>query len=366
MLSIPASGRCLFLSLWAAASLSFPGSVSLAADQVGAESVPVDVARREGLPRKVLLGTVVCGPGFFTLPLDKRLRRMEDTVGKIDDQAKAAYPGKQLDLVVLPEAYIERPGDTVAAQAVKLTEVQDVIAACAKRHNCYLIVPAILSESDPLRYSNTAVLFDRSGAVAGIYRKVHPVAPQGSDVVETGTTPGGSFPVFECDFGRVGIQICFDMLYPDGWAALATQGAEIVALPSASPQTTYPAFCALQHRFYVVSAVPRDHAAVYSPLGLIEKEVTQESTMVHEIDLSYALLHWEATLEEGEAFRRKFGDKVGFHYYHDQDTGIFWSNDRAMPSARMMASLGLAETDDSLERIRVLQDKARGGPPASP
>ena len=99
----------------------------------------------------------------------------------------------------------------------------------------------------------------------GLTEKSTPVAPLGSDLIETGTTPGGSFPVFECDFGRVGIQICFDMLYPDGWEALARQGAEIVALPSDSPQTTYPAFYALQHRYYVVSAVPRDHAAVYSP-----------------------------------------------------------------------------------------------------
>ena len=172
--------------------------------------------------------------------------------------------------------------------------------------------------------------------------------------------------MFECDFGRVGIQICFDMLYADGWAALARQGAEIVALPTASPQTTYPAFYAEQHRYYVVSAAPRDHAAVYSPVGLIESEVTKESTMVQQIDLTYALIHWESVLEEGQAFTRRFGDKVGYHYYHDQDEGIFWSNDPAIPIAKMLADIGLSEKAVSVERIRRLQDKARGGAPVSP
>jgi predicted amidohydrolase len=282
-------------------------------------------------------------------------------------RARANCPGKRLDLAVLPETFLTRPGDSQAQQAVRMEEVLPRIAACAKRHGCYLIVPVLLREADsPLRLSNSAVLVDRGGNLVGIYRKVHPVAPQGSDVLEGGTTPGREFPVFECDFGRVGIQICFDLFYADGWQALAKQGAEIVALPSASPETVHPSLYALQHRYYIVSAAPRDHAAVYSPLGVIEAEVTTEDVLVHQIDLSYAVLHWEAVLEEGEALRRKFGDKVGFRYYRPQDGGIFWSNDPATPIAKMIGSLGLTEIDANVERVRQLEDKARGGPPETP
>ncbi len=329
-------------------------------------AAPVDLARSQGLPRKVLVGTVVIGPEFFALPLDKRVARMEEVVSSMDSQAKVVHPGKALDLVVLPEAFLENPGDTAPAQAVALGDILPAASSCARRHGCYLIAPAILREENPARISNTALLFDRAGTLVGTYRKVHPVAPQGSDVIETGTTPGSEFPVFDCDFGRVGIQICFDMLYPDGWEALARKGAEIVALPSASPQTSYPTIYAMEHRYYVVSAVPRDHAAVYSPAGVIEEEVTRPSTMVHEIDLSYAVIHWEATLQEGDAFRKAFGDRAGFHYYRDQDTGLFWSNDPAMPIARMLKQLDLPEVQASLERIRQLQDKVRGGPPRAP
>jgi predicted amidohydrolase len=325
------------------------------------------IPRGDRLPRKVLLGTVICGDQVFNMSLEKRLQRMDELMMEVAAEAKTKYPGKNLDLVVLPEFFLARPGSSMAQETVQLEEVQPRIADCARRYGCYMVVPLLMQETGkPLRYSNAAVLVDRAGRVAGIYRKVHPVAPQGSDVLEDGTTPGPGFPVFDCDFGRIGIQICFDMLYPDGWQALANQGAEIVALPSASPESVRPAFYALQHDYFVVSATPRDHAAVYSPLGLIEAQVTEGSVMVHEIDLSYEILHWEAVLEEGEALRRRFGEKVGFHYYHQEDNGIFWSNDPEMTIGQMVRSLNLVDSKANVERVRKLQDKARGGPPVIP
>ena len=338
-----------------------------AADAPPSQQAPSETPRRDRLPRKVLIGTVISGRDVFTMTIEKRLQRMDALVDEIEAEAKLNYPGKRLDLVVLPEYFLARTGETLAQQALRLDDVRQRIAACAKLHDCYLVVPLIMQEADmPLRYSNAAALVDRGGNIAGIYRKVHPVAFQGSNVLEGGTTPGRDFPVFDCDFGRLGIQICFDMLYADGWQALATQGAEIVALPSASPETVGPAAYARQHDYYVVSATPQAHAAFFNPLGIIEAQVSKESVLVHEIDLSYALLHWEAILENGEALRRRFGDRVGFNYYDAEDMGIFWSNDPKTSIGQMIASAGLIETRDSVERIRVLQDAARGGPQIAP
>jgi predicted amidohydrolase len=340
-----------------------PRAAEIPPRQAGSTALP----RRDRPPRKVLLGTVVSGYEIFKMPLDRRLQRMDELADAVAAEARSSFPGKRLDLVILPESFLARPGDVMPQEAVRLEEVQPRIAACASRLGSYMVVPLLMQEAgEPVRYSNAAVLADRAGRVVGIYRKVHPVAAQGSDVLEGGTTPGRDFPVFDCDFGRVGMQICFDMLYPDGWQALASQGAEIVALASASPETVHPCLYALQHSYYIVSATPRDHSAVYSPLGLIEAQVTKPGVLVHEIDLSYALVHWEAVLENGEALRRKFGDRVGFHYYDPEDNGIFWSNDPETPIGQMLGSLNLSETDESVQRIRMLEDKARGGPPAMP
>ena len=72
---------------------------------------------------------------------------------------------------------------------------------------------------------NACILLDRQGKVAGIYRKVYVVADD-ANVLEGGALPGKDFPVFPCDFGKLGIQICFDMSYDAGWETLARKGAE--------------------------------------------------------------------------------------------------------------------------------------------
>ncbi len=348
------------------ASLIAAFSATLAAQQNTAQAA-TRASREDRLPRKVLLGTVICGEQLFKMPLDQRLQKMDDLVDAVAAKARTDYPGKRMDLVVLPEYFLAHPGANMAEESVKLDDVLPRVAGCAKVHGCYLVVPVLMQEADPpLRYSNAALVVDRAGGLMGIYRKVHPVAPQGSDDLEGGTTPGGEYPVFDCDFGRIGVQICFDMFYGEGWQSLARQGAEIVALPSASPETVRPTFYAFLHHYYIVSATPRSHAAVYSPLGVIEAQVTTESVLVHQIDLSYAILHWESQLEEGEALKRRFGERVGFYYYHGEDNGLFWSNDPKMTIGQMIGSLNLTESDANVERVRLLEDKARGGPPKTP
>jgi predicted amidohydrolase len=360
----------LAFGLSLAAPVSVPAKADPAPQVAGRDSAPeaLFAARAKRLPRKVLLGTAVSGDRFTSEPLEKRLDLMEQTVERIAGRAERDFPGRRLDLILLTEYFLANPGDSAEAQAVPLESVQTRAAACAKRHGCYLITPMVLREggSSPF-FSNAAVLYDREGKLVGMYRKVHPVAFLGSDLLEGGLTPGRDFPVFDCDFGRLGIQICFDMLYEDGWRALARQGAEIVALPSASAETIRPLTYAREYQYYILSSSPRIHACCISPVGVIDSEATQEGeVLVHEIDLSYEILHWEAQLEEGEALRRKFGPLVGFHYYRSEDKGLFWSNDPSMSIGAMVGSLGLLDEAANIERVRKIQDTARGGPPALP
>jgi hypothetical protein len=79
---------------------------------------------------------------------------------------------------------------------------------------------------------------------------------------------------------------------------------------------------------------------------------------VEQIDLSYAILPWSSQLHNGAALHEKYGDKVGFHYYEDEDRGIFWSNDPHTTVGDMMRSLGLSEQYLELRRIRNLLSKA--------
>jgi predicted amidohydrolase len=322
--------------------------------------------RADQPPRKVIVGTVVRGPWNRPPALADRLAQLEVLVDRMAERAARDYPGRRLDLAILPETAVTLGSDDLATRAVPLEgPVKETFRNLARKHQAYIIATLDMAEPGPdgTTYSNAAVLFDRRGEVAGIYRKIHPVALLGSDVLEGGIAPGREVPVFDCDFGRLGIQICWDMVYADGWEGLARQGAEIVAWPSASPATAQPASRAGRHRYYIVSSTWRDNATVFEPTGLVAARVeSADEVLVHQLDLSYAVLGWSTPLRNGAILTEKYGDRVGYHYEPREDLGLFWSNDPAMSIGEMIRSVGLEEIDAQIERNRKLQDTARGEP----
>ncbi len=88
--------------------------------------------------------------------------------------------------------------------------------------------------------------------------------------------------------------------------------------------------------------------------------------LVHQLDLSHAVLGWSAPLRNGKALAERYGNKVGYHYEPREDLGLFWSNDPGTTIGAMIRSLGLEEIDAQVGRNRRLQDAARGGPVPSP
>jgi predicted amidohydrolase len=313
-------------------------------------------------PRKVIAGTVMQSYWEQHPGLTKRLARLTANVDSMQAESQQRY-GRGLDLAILPEVAVTgETGGDVAATAVSLDgEVRATFAAAARKHHCYLVAPTYLKESAPEKgYSNAAILFDRGGEVIGAYRKVHLVVSRDSERFEGGCSAGNDVPVFDCDFGKLGTQICYDMEFDYGWNELARKGAELIAWPTQSPQTSQPAFRAMQNRCYIISSTWRHNASVFEPTGKIPAQVLPpKEILVHELDLSYAILPWQPSLQNGKAMHKKYGDKVGFRYYEDEDCGIFWSNDPQLTVAEMARSIGVLEAEPMLERVRSSYRKAR-------
>ena len=312
-------------------------------------------------PRKVIVATAMQAFWGEYPGLEKRLEELGAIVDRMSEESKKKY-GRDLDLAVLPETAVtgEVAGTAVDSAVPFEGPLKDAFTRKAREHHCYIVVPTYLLETQGKKIcSNVGILIGRSGEVVGIYRKLHLAVPAGSDSMEGGSTPGKEVPVFECDFGKLGIQICFDMEYDYGWDQLARKGAGLVAWPTQSPQTAQPAFRAMQHRYYIVSSTWRNNASIFEPTGRITAQIKPpEQVLVQEIDLSYALLPWSKELRNGEALREKYGDKVGFRYYEDEDRGIFWSNDPSLTIGQMVRSIGVTEEEDEFLRIQKLFHKA--------
>ncbi|GAA5006717.1 carbon-nitrogen hydrolase family protein [Actinopolymorpha pittospori] len=318
---------------------------------------PVPTVPRRGPdapPRKVVVGTVIFGAGGDYPGLRARAGELAALVEELAARAARRRPDRGLDLVVLPEAVLTPNAELAKDRSIAADDpVLDVFRDLARRYRSYLVVPLDLVEATPSGsvYSNAALLLDRRGALVGTYRKAHPVGVGAGSTLEGGVRPGAEYPVFDCDFGRLGIQICWDVVYDDGWAALAARGAEIVAFSSASPATIRTAAHAARHRYFVVSSTPRDNATVYEPTGLVAARIEQHGeVLVHELDLSHVLLGWSPTLRDGAALREKYGERVGFHYDDREDIGLFWSNDPTTSVEAMVRSIGVEPIDAQIAR----------------
>ena len=311
-------------------------------------------------PRKVIVGTAIQDLWGTYPGLRQRLDQLTSLVDRMVEQSGKKY-GRGLDLAILTESAVtgEAGMDALACAVPLEGPLREAFSRKASEHRCYIVAPTYLLAPDRKRCSNAAILFGRDGAVAGVYRKVHLVVATDSETMENGSTLGTEVPVFQCDFGRLGIQICYDMEFDRGWDELSRQGCELVAWPTQSPQTATPAFRAMRGRFYVVSSTWRNNASIFEPTGRIAAQIRPpEGVLTYELDLSYAILPWTAKLENGKALLKKFGDAVAFHYYEDEDRGIFWSNDPRTTIREMVRSLGLEERHEQLARVQQVYRKA--------
>ncbi len=192
-------------------------------------------------PRRARLAAVNHRPQGTKSPEENR-----EVFGRLVEQAAA----READIVVLPEGItIVGNGLTYALAAETVPgPTTGFLGALAKRLRVW--IAAGLYEREGARIYNTAVLIGRDGTLAGRYRKMS--LPD--EEIEGGITPGSDTPVFETDFGRVGLMICWDSSYPEVARALAARGAEIILLPIWGGEETLVSARAMENQVYVVAS----------------------------------------------------------------------------------------------------------------
>lgn len=105
--------------------------------------------------------------------------------------------------------------------------------ALARELQMVLVLPMYEQEQPGVLY-NTAAVIDADGTYLGKYRKTH--IPQVRGFWEKFYFRPGNlgYPVFDTAVGRIGVYICYDRHFPEGWRALGLAGAQIVFNPSAT------------------------------------------------------------------------------------------------------------------------------------
>ena len=120
-----------------------------------------------------------------------------------------------------------------AAEAIPDGPTTRLMQELARTHSMVIVVPMYEEEITGVYY-NTAAVIDADGSYLGKYRKTH--IPQVAGFWEKFFfKPGNSgWPVFKTAYCRLGVYICYDRHFPEGWRALALNGAELIINPSAT------------------------------------------------------------------------------------------------------------------------------------
>ncbi|WJK39694.1 nitrilase-related carbon-nitrogen hydrolase [Solwaraspora sp. WMMA2056] len=109
-------------------------------------------------------------------------------------------------------------------------------AALAAEHGMVMVLPMYEREQAGILY-NTAAVIDADGSYLGKFRKTH--IPNVKGFWEKFYFRPGNlgYPVFDTAVGRIGVYICYDRHFPEGWRALGLAGAQIVFNPSATSRS---------------------------------------------------------------------------------------------------------------------------------
>jgi predicted amidohydrolase len=278
---------------------------------------------------------------------------------------KADENGWSLDIVLLPEGFAGIDGSSSLEYAQTIDgRIITAMAEKAGKYNSYVAVPLWLQEGNEVY--NSVVILDRKGKPVGVYHKVFPVVlPDGS--LEGGVAPGYEFPVFDLDFGRIGVQICFDVCYDEGWDALAIQEAELVLFPSAAPSVSALISQAYRHGYYIVASTYRPPAIIVNPLGhkIAEAGIDREVVVVR-IDLDYRILPSRFIWTMGDEIKKKYGDRIDFGWHDAEGFCLLTSCDPALPIGHLVEMENLETISQFLSRNRQAQTTARGCPPIMP
>jgi predicted amidohydrolase len=247
------------------------------------------------------------------------------------DEAASFRP----DIACLPELFSRGLPESVPGP------VTERLARWAREHSSYVIFGLKTRAAE--RVYNSAILLDRQGRVTGQYNKIHPTEGE----LKEGTHPGDTDPpVFETDFGAIGIQICFDVNWWDFWKRLKQKGAKIVFFPAAFPAARQLSALALMNQCYVVSSTNSRSSRIYDITGeVLASSGSYQQWAGAAIPIGKRLFEIDYHTAKAREIQRKYGSRVELVWYHEDDWFTLASLDPNLTVEDLMAEFGLTPLD---------------------
>jgi beta-ureidopropionase len=304
----------------------------------------------EKLPREVWIGTV----SQDRLEVESKEKVIDIMMGFLE--AMKVY---QPDIICLPETFTNY-GNTSgtygqSAESSPFLSLNS-FKRYAKENHCYLICPIIIKEND--KAYNAAVVIDRQGEMLGNYKKIHPTIGE----MDQGISPGPLDPqVFDLDFGRIGIQICFDIEWKDGWEALKGENPDIIFWPSAFSGRTLIQTKAWECSAFTVSSTIKGPSRICDLPGRViaQTESWNRNWICAPINLEKTLIHTWPYVEHFPAIKEKYGRDIKLVTFDEEEWTTIESLSPEIKVRDIMDEFGILTLKEHIERADRVQKKNR-------
>lgn len=232
-------------------------------------------------PRNIKIATVYNRPTGPTVA-----KNVADMEKLLDDAGKAGC-----QFICLPEGWPTCNTD-IGMQKHEVNTLNGsaskMMAAKAKQYNMYIISGLYSWVGDTL--NNVAALYNRQGNIQAVYKKVQ--LPDSE--AEQGAVPGNTLPVFETDFGKIGILICWDYAFPEISRILALNGAEMLFCPiwgdirGTDVWKITARSRAIDNGVFFITSIFDGHSLIVNPAGdVLQESGTQGTLLMANIDLNF-------------------------------------------------------------------------------
>lgn len=218
----------------------------------------------------------------------------------------------QPDLIVFPECcdmpVNYSPEQRLAFYRNRGDELLHVLAQVAADNRCHIAYPSIRLMEDGT-WRNSVQLIGRSGELLGVYNKNHAVI---TEIEGDGIVCGNEAPIIECDFGRVGFAICFDLNFDQLRLQYVQSKPDLIVFPSMFHGGLMQAYWAYSCRSHFVGAIAGGlPSAILSPVGHVVAQTSSYYPYVSAtVNLDCAVIHLDQHQGKLAAMRAKYGSKV--------------------------------------------------------
>ncbi|MFA6108060.1 MAG: carbon-nitrogen hydrolase family protein [Candidatus Latescibacterota bacterium] len=255
------------------------------------------------------------------------------------------------DLIVVPECCDRYPEHTLAEREAyyrfRGDRIRDFFAEAARRHRCHLAYAAVREVADGT-WRNALQILGRDGEVLGTYHKNFPVI---SETTENGILAGAQAPLIECDFGRVGCAICFDLNFEEIRRRYVESRPDLLLFSSMYHGGLMQAWWAYSCRAHLVTAVCGLPSAVYSPVGQLLAESTNYFDFVTAtVNLDCRVAHLDGNWERLSAMKERYGIEVSVFDPGFLGSVLVTSESPERTSGELVREFGIELLDDYFAR----------------